>query len=137
MVDSAPETLNTLKELSDALGNDENFATTVATQIGNLESSMPTKMSDLDNDPGYIAPNDSNQLAISASTVTISGGSVAIGDTTYGFSVSNNKIENVGTPEASTDAATKGYVDSAIGNIETALDNILSIQNSLIGGDTE
>ena len=35
IVDSAPETLNTLKELSTALGNDENFATTVATQIGN------------------------------------------------------------------------------------------------------
>ena len=34
IVDSAPETLDTLKELSDALGNDPNFATTVATQIG-------------------------------------------------------------------------------------------------------
>ena len=34
LVDSAPETLNTLNELADALGNDANFATTVATQIG-------------------------------------------------------------------------------------------------------
>lgn len=34
LVDSAPETLDTLKELSTALGNDANFATTVATQIG-------------------------------------------------------------------------------------------------------
>ena len=34
LVNSAPETLNTLKELSDALGNDTNFATTVANQIG-------------------------------------------------------------------------------------------------------
>lgn len=34
LVNSAPETLDTLKELSDALGNDPNFATTVATQIG-------------------------------------------------------------------------------------------------------
>ena len=34
LVDSAPETLNTLNELAAALGNDENFATTVATQIG-------------------------------------------------------------------------------------------------------
>lgn len=33
-VDSAPETLNTLNELADALGDDPNFATTVATQIG-------------------------------------------------------------------------------------------------------
>lgn len=35
IVDSAPETLDTLNELSKALGDDPNFATTVATQIGN------------------------------------------------------------------------------------------------------
>lgn len=34
LVNSSPETLDTLKELSDALGNDSNFATTVANQIG-------------------------------------------------------------------------------------------------------
>ena len=35
LVDSAPETLDTLKELSAALGNDPNFATTIANEIGN------------------------------------------------------------------------------------------------------
>lgn len=34
LVDSAPETLNTLKELATALGNDANFAATVAEKIG-------------------------------------------------------------------------------------------------------
>lgn len=34
MVDSAPETLNTLNELAEALGDDPNFATTIATEIG-------------------------------------------------------------------------------------------------------
>ena len=34
VVDSSPEALNTLKELATALGNDANFATTVATNIG-------------------------------------------------------------------------------------------------------
>ena len=34
MVASAPETLDTLNELAAALGNDPNFATTIATQIG-------------------------------------------------------------------------------------------------------
>ena len=34
LVDSAPGTLDTLKELGAALGNDPNFATTVTTQIG-------------------------------------------------------------------------------------------------------
>lgn len=35
LVNSAPETLDTLNELATALGDDPNFATTVATQIGN------------------------------------------------------------------------------------------------------
>ena len=35
LVDSAPEALNTLKELSTALGDDPNFATTIANEIGN------------------------------------------------------------------------------------------------------
>lgn len=34
LVDSAPDTLNTLNELANALGDDPNFATTVATEIG-------------------------------------------------------------------------------------------------------
>lgn len=35
IVNSAPETLDTLKELATSLGNDPNFATTVSNQIGN------------------------------------------------------------------------------------------------------
>lgn len=35
ILDSAPETLNTLKELASALNDDANYATTVATQMGN------------------------------------------------------------------------------------------------------
>ena len=35
LVNSAPETLDTLNELAEALGNDPNFATTIATQLGN------------------------------------------------------------------------------------------------------
>lgn len=34
LIDSAPTTLNTLKELSDALGSDPNYATTISTALG-------------------------------------------------------------------------------------------------------
>ena len=34
LIGSAPETLDTLKELADALGNDPNFATTIITMLG-------------------------------------------------------------------------------------------------------
>lgn len=38
LVDSAPTTLDTLNELAAALGDDPNFATTVATNIGNIDA---------------------------------------------------------------------------------------------------
>lgn len=38
IVDSAPDALNTLKELANALGNDANFSTTITTLIGKKES---------------------------------------------------------------------------------------------------
>lgn len=44
----------------------------------------------------------------------------------------NIQIDPSGSTE---DYATHQYVDGIVGNIETALDTIISIQNSLIGGD--
>lgn len=35
LVNSSPEALDTLRELAEALGNDPNFATTIASQLGN------------------------------------------------------------------------------------------------------
>ena len=43
LVDSAPEVLDTLKELSDALGGDENFATTVANNIGQVSAKVDSE----------------------------------------------------------------------------------------------
>lgn len=40
LVNSAPAVLDTLKELADALGQDPNFATTVAGQIGQVQSNL-------------------------------------------------------------------------------------------------
>ncbi len=40
IVDAAPGTLDTLNELAAALGNDENFATTVATSIGQKKTEV-------------------------------------------------------------------------------------------------
>ena len=45
IVGSAPEVLNTLKELSDALGGDENFAATISGQIGSIETNLSSETS--------------------------------------------------------------------------------------------
>lgn len=49
LVNSAPETLDTLNELAAALGNDANFATTVATQIGQKQDKLTA-------DTDYLTP---------------------------------------------------------------------------------
>jgi hypothetical protein len=46
IVNSAPETLDTLNELAQALGSDPNFATTVATQIGSIDSKIDQEILD-------------------------------------------------------------------------------------------
>ena len=40
MVDAAPETLDTLNELASALGDNPNFATTIATEIGTKQDKL-------------------------------------------------------------------------------------------------
>lgn len=71
LVNGAPTALDTLQELATALGNDPNFSTTVLKKIGEKESkadaqiehkrlqdAIPTKVSQLTNDAGYITKSD-------------------------------------------------------------------------------
>jgi len=59
--------------------------------------------------------------SVSALTITL-GGTV---DITQILNMMGNKITNVGTPTASTDAATKGYVDSVIDCDEEAIASLV------------
>lgn len=47
VVNSAPETLNTLEELAKSLGDDPNFATTVASRIGAVDKKIDAEVSKL------------------------------------------------------------------------------------------
>ena len=49
VVNSAPETLDTLEELSKALGDDPNFATTVTNKIGTVDKKIDTEINKLTN----------------------------------------------------------------------------------------
>lgn len=72
LVNGAPTALDTLQELADALGNDPNFSTTILNKIGEKESktdaqiehkrlqdAIPTKVSQLSNDSGYLTQHQS------------------------------------------------------------------------------
>jgi hypothetical protein len=60
LVDSAPEVLNTLKELSDALGSDENFATTVSNNIGQVDAKIDSEAARLE---GLVNAEESERIA--------------------------------------------------------------------------
>ena len=71
LVDSAPETLDTLNELSNALGNDPNFATTVATQIG--QKADKTELDNIENELLAHYSDSSAHTAILNAIKAISG----------------------------------------------------------------
>ena len=66
LVDSAPETLDTLNELAAALGNDPNFATTVANQIG---TKLSTSVYNADKATFALKSELSNYLSINGGDV--------------------------------------------------------------------
>jgi hypothetical protein len=120
LIDSSPGTLDTLNELAAALGDDPNFATTIANSVatklplagGTMSGAIamgankitglgtPTANSDAAT-KSYVDAADALKLNLAGGTLT---GAVAM---------SNNKITGLGTPTLTTDAVTKGYVDSA------------------------
>ena len=69
LVNSAPAVLDTLKELADALGDDPNFATTVAGQIGDIQNELDATQAGagLEVSGAYAAPMASNYLSLATS----------------------------------------------------------------------
>lgn len=151
VVADAPEDLDTLKELSDWIKNHNGSAAEMNSAIEVNKKTLENKVSkDGDTVNGSLDVNG-----------TLRGKYIYIGSTdeddihldtyrTYGELV--NKVlyfdnstdveiepdiilRNIATPRQDNDATNKAYVDGLVGDIETALDEIISIQNTLTGGD--
>ena len=69
MVASAPAVLDTLNELAQALGEDPNFATTVAGQIGDIQSELDVTQvgAGLETDGNYNPDLASNYISMASS----------------------------------------------------------------------
>lgn len=110
-----------------------------------VEDKIPTKVSQLTNDSRYLRNGEDAKFA----TMAVAGINI---DSSYDengnlnglwlFGYKGNTAEEfspilrgVGTPIEDIDAVNKAYVDGLVADIETGLDNIISIQNALIGGD--
>ncbi|MBO5370813.1 MAG: hypothetical protein J6B23_09080 [Clostridia bacterium] len=104
LVNGSPEALDTLHELANALGNDENFSATVMEKIGKKA------------DAASLEEVKSDIARILDGRTTVSKAS--------SDSLGNNIVLHY---------ATKEEVTTQIGDIETALDGIITIQNGILG----
>lgn len=70
LVNSAPAVLDTLKELADAIGGDENFATTIANQIGAVSASVTAEEARAMTVEGNLAADIATEASTRAAAIT-------------------------------------------------------------------
>lgn len=111
LVDSAPAALDTLKELSTALGDDANFASTVTTALGNKANSADLatvatsgSYTDLSNKPSIPTVNDAT-LTIQKNGTTVN---------TFTANASSNVTCNITVPTKTSDLTNdSNFVDTS------------------------
>lgn len=121
LVDSAPETLDTLIELAAALGNDPDFATTVANNIG----TKVTKNANITAGTGTKITYDAKGLVTGKASLTntdIPSGITAtkIAQTASYRMVSDTQISNWNTAHGWGNHASAGYIKSYVDTKYTA-----------------
>lgn len=122
LVNGAPDALDTLQELATALGDDPNFSTTILNKIGEKESktdaqiehkrlqdAIPTKVSQLTNDAGYITKSDITEGSTpdltpymkknADSDLTMNNHKIDIGDSSIDGSTGDFMIQTTGDVE--------------------------------------
>ncbi|NDC23724.1 MAG: hypothetical protein EBZ49_06290, partial [Proteobacteria bacterium] len=105
LVNSAPEVLNTLKELADALSGDASFASTIAGQIGSLSGAISTEIGNRQSD---VSGLDARLDALEADPTTKS----YVDGQVSGLDSRIDSLEF--------DSVTKAYVDGAISGEQAA-----------------
>jgi hypothetical protein len=129
LVNSAPSVLDTLKELSDALGGDANFAATVAGQIGTVDGKVSQEI--LDRSAAISALN-LRVVALEADPVTKSyvDSEIASEESARMAAISDEQSARQSADSAlsgrleslEADPVTKTYVDGQVSSIDGRLD---------------
>ena len=129
LVNSAPAVLDTLKELSDALGGDANFAATIANQIGAMDDKVDQEIADrqsavsaldaridvLEADPvtkSYVDSSVSGEASARISAVTAEELARQSADSALSSRISDLEADPV----------TKTYVDGVQSSLDSRLD---------------
>ena len=128
IVGGADSSYDTLKEIADWIKAHPNDASELASRISSLESGKVDKITSVDNTIRVYGV-DGNGIN------TIFRAYFVAKENTIPLRKANGQLTVKETPEDDSDAASKKYVDNLVGDIETALDSIIAIQNSILGGN--
>lgn len=121
VVNSAPETLDTLNELAEALGNDPNFATTMATELGKKVDKVTGKGLST-NDYTTTEKNKLNEIEANANNYSLPvATSTALGGVKSGTDITVDASGNVSVNDDS-----HNHVISNVDGLQTALDGKVS-----------
>ena len=131
IVDSAPETLDTLNELAAALGDDPNFATTITNQMAQKadKTELPTVQSGQSGTTSnyvYSSAADESYRVLSDISCTRTGDVVKLQGRTWGMA-SNSSLDLVTLPLASSSMA--GLISTAD---KSKLDQISITQGDIV-----
>lgn len=135
VVDSAPDTLDTLNELAAALGDDPNFATTIATQIGTKVDKVEGKglstndytTADKNKLNGIKPGAEVNQNAFATVAVKVGTTTTNVAADTKTDTVTFIQGDNVTlTPDATNDTITIAAKDTTYPVVSTTTNGIMS-----------
>ena len=137
LVDSSPDTLNTLNELAAALGDDADFSTTVTNSIAEklplAGGTMTGAIAMGDNKvTGVTDPTDAQDASTKAYTDAQRDTRLALagGTMTGNITLGTNKITTTADPTNADDLARKGYVDAIHGSAVAAATSATNASNS-------
>jgi hypothetical protein len=111
LVDGAPELLNTLNELASAINDDESFAATIATNIGNVSTALASVSASLQ---GEIDAAELRLDDIEDNYLDKRAGGSITGNVDVTGTGSYTGTVTVAEPLSASHAATKNYVDYMI-----------------------
>ncbi|MGN5456811.1 MAG: phage baseplate protein [Candidatus Kurthia intestinigallinarum] len=159
IVNSAPETLDTLNELAAALGNDPNFATTVATEIGtkvdkidgkclstnDYTTAEKTKLAGIETGANKttvdsaLSATSTNPVQNKVVNSAISNLNTLVGDTSVSTQITNavsNKVDKVSGKGLSTNDYTTTEKNKLAGIAAGAEVNQNAFSNVVVGSTT-
>ena len=133
LVDSAPEALDTLNELAEALGDDASFSSTVNTALGN----RVTTTSDQALKGTTALSIDNNTLTLTKADDTTDTVTIATSDTTYDLSVpeSTTNIALAGSDSTTDSITISGGTNVTVTRTDATTLSLSSVNTQYTAGD--